>query len=58
MCYGGLDPKYGMREIEARVASLHLPQRDVEQAPAPAGGLLVWLKDAWAMLRQKGARHV
>jgi hypothetical protein len=59
MCYGGQDPKYLMRDIEARVKHLSLAQDTTKQAAsAPQAGLLSRLRDAaWGLLRKDRA-HV
>jgi hypothetical protein len=44
MCYGGLDPKYMMRDIEARVKHLSSEQDTTKQvAPEPQAGLFARL---------------
>ena len=45
MCYGNLDPKFMMRDIEARVKHLSFEQDTTQQAaPVPQMGLLVRLR--------------
>ena len=46
MCYGDLDPKYQMRDIEARVKSLTF-EPDTQKQAVPVG----------MMALQKDARH-
>ena len=59
MCYGGLDPKYQLREIEARVKALHFEQDTSKQAAADAApDFLTWVRDVLARLRYKDTRHV
>ncbi|NJM83055.1 MAG: hypothetical protein HC844_11670 [Tabrizicola sp.] len=59
MCYGGLDPKYLMRDIEARVKHLSFEQDKTKQAaPAPQAGLLARLRDAVIWLLRKDRAHV
>ena len=59
MCYGGLDPKYQMREIEARVKNLSFEQDTRKQAAQDAApGLTVWVRRVVAWLQRKGPRHV
>ena len=59
MCYGGLDPKYQMREIEARVTMLGLEQDTRKQAaPDAAPGLMARAQTFLALLLRKDARHV
>ena len=59
MCYGGLDPKYQMRDIDARVKHLSFEQDTTKQAaPAAHGGLLAWLRAAVAGLLRKDRAHV
>ena len=59
MCHGNLDPKYAMRDIEARVKHLSIGQENTKQAaPAPLSGLLVRLRDALNGLLRKDRAHV
>lgn len=59
MCYGGLDPKYMMRDIEARVKHLSFEQDTTKQAaPAPQAGLLARLRDVVNGLLRKDRAHV
>ncbi len=59
MCHGNLDPKYAMRDIEARVKHLSLGQDETKQAtPAPLTGLLARLRDAALGLLRKDRAHV
>ena len=59
MCYGGLDPKYMMRDIEARVKHLSYEQDTTKQAAlAPQAGLLARLRDAATGLLRKDRAHV
>ncbi len=60
MCHGNLDPKYAMRDIEARVKHLSLTGQDeTKQAgPAPLGGLITRLRDAVNGLLRKDRAHV
>jgi hypothetical protein len=59
MCYGNLDPKHQMREIEARVKHLSFEQdRPKQAAPAPQVGLFARLHDALARLLRKDRAHV
>lgn len=59
MCYGGLDPKYMMRDIEARVKHLSHQQDTTKQAaPAAQTGLLARLRDAVSGLLRKDRAHV
>ncbi len=59
MCYGGQDPKYMMRDIEARMKHLSLEQDKTKQA-APAGqaGALARLRDAVRGWLMKDRAHV
>jgi hypothetical protein len=59
MCYGGLDPKYLMRDTEARVKHPSYEQ-DTSNLAAPAGkpGLVAWINAAMARLTRKGPAHV
>jgi hypothetical protein len=59
MCYGSIDPKYGMRDLDARATSLswtRVPEK--ETAQPVRGGLMALLHAAWAKLWRKEARHV
>jgi hypothetical protein len=59
MCYGGLDPKYMMRDTEARVKHLSFAQDTTKQAaPAAQAGLLARLRDAAIGLLRKDRAHV
>jgi hypothetical protein len=59
MCYGNLDPKYLMRDIEARVKHLSFEQDTTKQAaPAPQAGLLARLRLAVTGLLRKDRAHV
>ena len=59
MCYGNLDPKYQMRDIEARVKHLSYEQdRTKQAAPVPQAGLLARLRDAVMGLLRKDRAHV
>lgn len=58
MCYGGLDPKYMMRDIEARVKHLSSEQDRTKQAAPAAQGLMARLRDAVRGLLRKDRAHV
>jgi hypothetical protein len=59
MCYGNLDPKYLMRDIEARVKHLSYEQDTTEEvAPAPEAGLLARLGNAVIGWLRKDRAHV
>jgi hypothetical protein len=59
MCYGDLDPKYLMRDIEARVKHLSSEQdRTKQAAPAAQPGLLARLCAAVTGLLRKDRAHV
>jgi len=59
MCYGNLDPKYAMRDIEARVKHLSFAQDATKQvAPVPQAGLLARARLALQRLLQKDRSHV
>ncbi len=59
MCVGGLDPKYQMREIEARVKSHAFePAARKQDAPDAAPGLMARVQGIWDWLWRKDARHV
>jgi hypothetical protein len=59
MCYGGLDPKYMMRDVEARVKHLSYEQDTTKQAAlAPQAGLLARLRVAVMGMLRKDRAHV
>lgn len=60
MCYGHLDPKHAMRDIEARVKHLSLAGQDeTKQATrAPFGRLFARLRDVVNGLLRKDRAHV
>ncbi len=59
MCYGGLDPKYQMREIDSRMKHLSYEQDTTKQAaPVAHAGLLARLRDAVNGLLRKDRAHV
>jgi hypothetical protein len=59
MCYGSLDPKYLMRDIEARVKHLSSEQDTTKQAaPLPQVGLFARLRGVVAALLRKDRAHV
>ena len=59
MCYGNLDPKYMMRDIEARVKHLSFEQDTTKQAaPVPQMGLWARLRDGVMGLLRKDRAHV
>jgi hypothetical protein len=59
MCYGSLDPKYAMRDIEARVKHLSYEQDMTKQAATvPQAGLFARLRDAAKALLQKDRASV
>ena len=58
MCYGGLDPKYLMRDIEARVKHLSYEQDTTKlAAPAAQSGVFARLRDAVTSLLRKDRAH-
>jgi hypothetical protein len=59
MCHGNLDPKYMMRDFEARVKHLSFEQdRTTQAAPAPQVGLFARLRHAVLGLLRKDRAHV
>lgn len=59
MCYGGLDPKYQMREIEARAKTYGFEADTRKQAaPGAAPGLMALARGIWVWLRRKEVPHV
>ena len=59
MCYGNLDPKFALRETEARLKGVSF-QSTTQNTPAPEAALgpLVWVRAAVAWLKRKDAAHV
>jgi len=59
MCYGGLDPKYQMREIEARFKTLTFEHDTRKQAaPKQRFGLMALVRGVLGWMRRKETRHV
>jgi hypothetical protein len=59
MCYGGQDPTYMMRDIEARVKHLSFEQDTTKQAAlVPQAGLLARLRAVVMGLLRKDRAHV
>ena len=59
MCYGNLDPKHLMRDIDARVKHLSYEQDTKKQAaPVLQLGLFARLRDAVLGLLRKDRAHV
>jgi hypothetical protein len=59
MCYGSLDPKYGLRDLEARVRPLSRATVPEKEAAQPAqGGVMALLRGAWAKMRRKEVSRV
>jgi hypothetical protein len=59
MCYGSLDPKYAMRDVEARVKSLSwTADTEKEAAPEARGGVIALARAFWSKIRRKELRHV
>ncbi len=59
MCYGSLDPKYMMRDIEARVKPMTFTQKSEHQAaPVLRPGFLAEMRKKLARVLQKGSAHV
>jgi hypothetical protein len=60
MCYGDLDPKHLMRDINARVKHLSYEQDTTKQAASGARqvGLIARLRDAVLGLLRKDRAHV
>lgn len=59
MCYGSLDPKYAMRDIEARMKPLSFAQETTKQA-APAVQAGLWARFCGVVngLLRKDRAHV
>ncbi len=59
MCYGNLDPKHLMRDIDTRVKHLSSAQDMTKQAASvPQVGVLARLRDAVLALLRKDRAHV
>ena len=59
MCYGNLDPKLMMRDMEARLKIVTCKQDNLKQAePKPRAGLFAPLRVMFAWVLRKGPRHV
>jgi hypothetical protein len=59
MCHGNLNPKYLVREIEARVKHVSFQQDMTKPAvSAPQAGLRAWLRGAIAALLRKDRAYV
>ncbi len=59
MCYGNLDPKYQMRDLDARVKHLSYEQDTTKQAAAgPQAGLFARLREMAKTLLRKDRAHV
>jgi hypothetical protein len=59
MCYGNLDPKYMVREMDQRLKSVAFEPKRIEQAePKPHAGLLAPVRAMLAWILRKGPRHV
>ena len=59
MCMGGIDPKYGLRDLEAQFSARQITvakQKDTNREPTP--GLIGWAFALIARFRQKDASHV
>jgi hypothetical protein len=59
MCYGSLDPKYQMRDLDARMKHLSFEQDTTKQAaPVAQAGLMARLRDTINWLLRKDRAHV
>ncbi len=54
MCQGGLDPKYMLRDIEARMRDFPAAQPEKPNQPSIGDWIMARLQD----LRQRVAKHV
>ena len=58
MCYGGLDPKYMMRDIEERMKGVaFVTDKSEEPGQSPEVGLSVWLRDLFRRITRKDPVH-
>ena len=54
MCYGSMDPKYMMRDIEERMKGVAFAaDKSEEPGQMAAGGLLVRLRDFFRWMKRK-----
>jgi hypothetical protein len=54
MCYGGVDAKYMMRDIEERVKGVaFIADKSETPGQEPAGGLGVWLRAIFRWEKRK-----
>jgi hypothetical protein len=59
MCYGNLDPKYMVREMDARLKSVAFePERMKQAEPKPQSGLFAPVRAMLVRILRKGLRHV
>ncbi len=59
MCHANLDPKFAMRDMDARLKHLSVAQEQTKQAArAPLTGLLARLRAAMNGLLRKDRAHV
>jgi hypothetical protein len=59
MCYGSLDPKFGLRDLEKEVKSLSwsaVPEK--ETATGVRGGAMALARAIWLLFRRKDIRRV
>ena len=58
MCYGSLDPKYMMRDMEERMKGVAFTaDKSEEPGQLPAGGLAVRLQDLFRRITRKEPVH-
>ena len=59
MCYGSLDPKFGLRDLEKEVKSLSWPAVPVKEAETGVrGGVMAFARAVWLLFRRKDIRRV
>ena len=58
MCYGDLDPKFMMRDIEDRAKGVAFAaEKSEEPGEIPVGGRLAWLAGLYRRMKQKDVAH-
>lgn len=59
MCYGNIDPKFALREADARMKGVSVfMETKTDDAARPASGAFSWLRAALARLTRKDEAHV
>jgi hypothetical protein len=59
MCYGNLDPKHALREMDDRLKFVaRQPDISIKNAPRPAFAPVAWVRAALSCLKRKDEAHV